>query len=71
LFVAMRPSKQRSGPWVIWTPRTPLVCLAQSMIVGFKVLGLWEKSHSGTRCLQKHIITLFANENKRQLCEDN
>jgi hypothetical protein len=54
LFVATRPSKQWSGPWVIWTHKTPLVCLAHGMKVGFQVLGPWEKvSHSGCRCLRK------------------
>jgi hypothetical protein len=28
-----------SGPWVIWTHKTPLVCLAHDMKVGFQVLG--------------------------------
>jgi hypothetical protein len=54
LFVATRPSKQWSGPWVIWTHKTPLVCLAHGMKVGFQVLGPGEKvCHSGCRCLPK------------------
>jgi hypothetical protein len=39
LFVATRPSKWWSGPYVIWTPKTPLVCLIHGMKVGFQVLG--------------------------------
>jgi hypothetical protein len=39
-------SKQWSGPCVIWTHKTPLVCLAHGMKVGFQVLGPWEKGQS-------------------------
>jgi hypothetical protein len=47
-------SKQWSGPWVIWTHKTPLVCLVHGMKVGFQVLGPWGKvSYSRTRCLPK------------------
>jgi hypothetical protein len=46
LFVATRPSKQWSGPWLIWTHKTPLVCLAHGMKVGFQVLGPWGKGQS-------------------------
>jgi hypothetical protein len=46
LFMAMRPSKQWSGPWVIWTHKTPLACLAHDMKVGFQVLGPWGKGQS-------------------------
>jgi hypothetical protein len=35
-----------SGPWVIWTHKTPLVCLAHGMKVGFQVLGPWGKGQS-------------------------
>jgi hypothetical protein len=38
LFLATRPSKQWCGPWVIWTHKTPFVCLAHGMKVGFQVL---------------------------------
>jgi hypothetical protein len=30
-------------PWVIWTHKNPLVCLAYGMMVGFQVLGPWGK----------------------------
>jgi hypothetical protein len=43
LFMATRPLKQWSGPWVIWTHKTPLVCLAHDMNIGFQVLGPWGK----------------------------
>jgi hypothetical protein len=33
-------------PWVILTHKTPLVCLAHSMKVGFQVLGSWGKGQS-------------------------
>jgi hypothetical protein len=66
---------------VIWTHKTPLACLSHGMKVCFQVLGPWEKvSHSGCRCLPKgsfaviqqlHLITPFAIEHKRQLCEAN
>jgi hypothetical protein len=74
LFVAARPSKQWSGPWVIWTPNTPLVCLAHCRKVGFQVLGPWEKSVTPepnafqkahfTVIQQLHLITQFANEHR-------
>jgi hypothetical protein len=35
VHMTMRPPKQRSRPWVIWTHKTPLVCLAHRMKVGF------------------------------------
>jgi hypothetical protein len=40
------PSKQWSGPWIIWTHKTPSVCLAHGMKVGFQVLGPWGKCQS-------------------------
>jgi hypothetical protein len=46
LFVATRASKQWSGAWVIWTHKTPLVCLAHGMKLGFQVLGPWGKCQS-------------------------
>jgi hypothetical protein len=33
-------------PWVIWTHKTLLVCLAHGMKVGFQVLGPWGKGQS-------------------------
>jgi hypothetical protein len=80
--VATRPSKHWSGPWVIWTPKTPLVCLAHGMKVGFQVLGPWGKKSVTpeldafqnahfTVIQQLHLITPFANEHKRQLRQDN
>jgi hypothetical protein len=45
-IVATRPSKQWSGPYVIWTHKIPLVCLAHDMKVDFQVLGPWGKGQS-------------------------
>jgi hypothetical protein len=72
--VATRPSKQWSGPWVIWTHKTPLVCLArhEGRLSGVGTVGkrsvtpdadAFQKAHF-TVTQQLHLITPFANEHK-------
>jgi hypothetical protein len=58
--VTTRPSKLWSGPLVIWTHKTPLVCLTHGMKVGFQVLGPWEKLVTpDANALQKAHFTMI------------
>jgi hypothetical protein len=71
--VATRPSEQWSGPWVIWTPKTPIGVPRsrhEGRLEGVGILGkksvtlepvAFKKAHF-TMIQQQHLITPFANE---------
>jgi hypothetical protein len=75
MFVVMRPSKQRSGPRVIWTHKTPIGVPRsrhEGRLSGVGTMGeksvtsepyAFQKAHF-TVIQQLHLITPFLNENK-------